>query len=452
MHTPLRSLLTTLLLVLVGLTSSALADEGRQPTHEFTLDNGLKVIVREDHRAPVVVSQLWYRVGSSYEPPGRTGLSHALEHMMFKGSEPWHRASLATAEQPRGPGERLYRARLHRLLPDTQPRTLAHRAGTGSRAHAQADAARGRVPSGNGSDQEERRLRVEDNPSSLAYERFLSQAYMASPYGQPVIGWMHDLDRLTVGDMREWYDRYYQPSNAILVIVGDVQLEQVRELVERYFAPLPDKPAPDARAPLELPGGAERQLTLRLPVQMPSLLLGFNVPSLSTAEQAWEVHALRLLAAVLDGGYSARLASNLERGPAIATSASADYDGFVRGDSLFLLSGIPNLARGVDLDQLEKALREQIEQLQQTPPSQQELNRVQAQMTADWCTPRTASAIRPTRSASWKASACHGPCSTRTSPHSGHHPRADQRGCPSLSGPRTPHPRPYPPTATEETP
>src|SRR5690554_7346350 len=115
---------------------------------------------------------------------------------------------------------------------------------------------------------------------------------------------------------------------------------------------------------------------------MPSLLLGFNVPSLSTAEQAWEVHALRLLAAVLDGGYSARLASNLERGPAIATSASADYDGFVRGDSLFLLSGIPNLARGVDLDQLEKALREQIEQLQQTPPSQQELNRVQAQMTA----------------------------------------------------------------------
>src|SRR5690554_7514721 len=124
---------------------------------------------------------------------------------------------------------------------------------------------------------EERRLRVEDNPSSLAYERFLSQAYMASPYGQPVIGWMHDLDRLTVGDMREWYDRYYQPSNAILVIDGDVQLEQVRELVERYFVTLSDQRAPDARGLLELLGGAGSQLTIGVPVRMPRLALEFNV-------------------------------------------------------------------------------------------------------------------------------------------------------------------------------
>src|SRR5690606_36797380 len=152
-----------------------------------------------------------------------------------------------------------------------------------------------------------------------AYERFLSQAYMASPYGQPVIGWMHDVEPLTVKDMREWYQRYYQPSNAILVIVVDVQFEQVRELVERDFAPLSDQPAPEARAPLELPGGAERQLSLRLLVQMPSLLLSLNVPSLTTAEQTREVHALWLLAVELDGGHSARLASNLQRGPAIAT-------------------------------------------------------------------------------------------------------------------------------------
>src|SRR5690606_21105678 len=249
---------------------------------------------------------------------------------------------LATAEQPRGPGECLYRARLHRLLPDPQPRTSGHCAELEAGRMHQLTPPEDEFLREEEGDQEGRRPPGEDKSHRLAYERFLSQAYMASPYGQPVIGWMHDLDRLTVEDMREWYQRYYQPSNAILVIVGDVQFEQVRELVERYFAPLSDQPAPEARAPLELPGGAERQLSLRLPVQMPSLLLSFNVPSLSTAEQTWEVHALRLLAAVLDGGYSARLASNLERGPAIATSASADYDGFVRGDSLFLLSGIPN--------------------------------------------------------------------------------------------------------------
>ena len=383
MHMARRSLILTVFLLLVGLTGGTHADDTRQPTHEFTLDNGLKVIVREDHRAPVVVSQLWYRVGSSYEPPGRTGLSHALEHMMFKGSErlaPGQASRLLSSlgAQENAFTGRDYTAYYQILSRDQLAIALELEA---ERMHnltlpedeflREMDVIK-----------EERRLRVDDNPTSLAYERFLSQAYMASPYAQPVIGWMHDLDRLTVEDMREWYDRYYQPSNAILVIVGDVQLEEVRSLAERYFAPLTDKPAPSPRAPLELPGGAERQLTLNLPVQMPSLLMGFNVPSQSTAEQAWEAHALRLLAAVLDGGYSARLASHLERGQSIATSASAHYDGITRGDSLFLLSGIPNQSRGASLEQLEQALWEQIEQLQQTPPSQQELNRVQAQMTA----------------------------------------------------------------------
>src|SRR5690606_398581 len=229
---------------------SALAEEARQPTHEFTLDNGLKVIVREDHRAPVVVSQLWYRVGSSYEPPGRTGLSHALEHMMFKGSErlaPGQASRLLSslAAQENAFTGRDYTADYQTPSPEHLPIAL------------ELEAERMHEPPLPGDEclremeviKEARPLRVEDNPSRLAYERFLSQASMASPYGQPVIGWMHDLDRLTVGDMREWYQRYYQPSNAILVIVGDVQLEQVRELVERYFAPLPDKPAPDARAP-----------------------------------------------------------------------------------------------------------------------------------------------------------------------------------------------------------
>ena len=383
MHMARRSLVFTLVLLLIGLTGSLQAEERRQATHEFTLDNGLKVIVREDHRAPVVVSQLWYRVGSSYEPPGRTGMSHALEHMMFKGSErlaPGQASRLLSSlgAQENAFTGRDYTAYYQILSRDQLAIALELEAERMHNLTLPEDEFLREMEV----IKEERRLRVDDNPNSLAYERFVTQAYMASPYGQPVIGWMHDLDRLTVEDMREWYARYYQPSNAVLVIVGDVTLDEVRELAERYFAPLSNQPAPAPRAPLELPGGAERHLILRLPVQMPSLLMGFNVPSLPTAEQAWEVHALRLLAAVLDGGYSARLASHLERGEAIATSASANYDGHTRGDGLFLLSGLPNQSRDISLQQLEQALWQQIEQLQQTPPSIEELHRVQAQMTA----------------------------------------------------------------------
>ena len=384
MYIAQRSLLLSLFVLIFGLAGSIQASETRQPTHEFTLDNGLKVIVREDHRAPVVVSQLWYRVGSSYEPPGRTGMSHALEHMMFKGSErlaPGQASRLLSSlgAQENAFTSRDYTAYYQILSRDQLAIALELEA---ERMHGLT------LPEDEFLREmevikEERRLRVEDNHNSLAYERFLTQAYMASPYAQPVIGWMHDLDRLTVDDLREWYRLHYQPGNAILVVVGDVQVDEVRHLAERYFGPLSNAPTTPPKAPLELPGGSERSLTLHLPVQMPSLLLGFNVPSLSTADEAWEVHALRLLEGVLDGGYSARLASNLERAQSTATSASASYDGFTRGDTLFLLTGIPNQSRDVSLEQLEQALWQQIDELKQNPPSAEELNRVQSQMTAE---------------------------------------------------------------------
>ncbi|WP_285275682.1 M16 family metallopeptidase [Halopseudomonas bauzanensis] len=384
MHMARSTPLLTLFLLLCGLAGGLQASETRQPTHEFSLDNGLKVIVREDHRAPVVVSQLWYRVGSSYEPPGRTGMSHALEHMMFKGSERLAPGQASRLLSSLGAQENAFTGRDY-----TAYYQILSRDQLAIALELEAERMHGlTLPEDEFLREmevikEERRLRVEDNHNSLAYERFLTQAYMASPYAQPVIGWMHDLDRLTVDDLREWYRQHYQPSNATLVVVGDVQVDEVRELAERYFGPLTDTPTTPPKAPLELPGGSERSLTLQLPVQMPSLLLGFNVPGLRTAEQPWEAHALRLLEAVLDGGYSARLPSQLERNQAVATSASASYDGFVRGDTLFLLSGLPNQSRDVSLEQLEQALWQQIDELKQTPPSQEELNRVQAQMTAE---------------------------------------------------------------------
>ena len=355
-----------------------------QPTHEFVLDNGLKVIVREDHRAPVVVTQLWYKVGSSYESPGQTGLSHALEHMMFKGSERLGPGQASRILNSLGAQENAFTSRDY-----TAYYQVLNRDQLAVALELEAERMRNlTLPEDEVMREmevikEERRLRTDDNPNALAYERFLTQAHFASPYAQPVIGWMHDLDRLTVDDLRQWYDIHYQPGNAILVIVGDVIVDEVRPMVERYFGPIPAGSAPPAKRPLELPGGGERQLILHLDVRLPTLMLGFNVPSLTTAAKPWESHALRLLEAVLDGGYSARLPSRLEREQTVATSVSASYDAFARGDTLFMLSGIPNQARQVSLEKLEAALWEQIEAIKREPPQASELERVQAQLIAD---------------------------------------------------------------------
>ncbi|GGC95527.1 M16 family metallopeptidase [Halopseudomonas salina] len=377
----LKTAFTTLVLAFTCLP--AVAEEPRQATHAFHLDNGLKVIVREDHRAPVVVSQLWYRVGSSHEPPGQTGISHALEHMMFKGSEnlePGEASKLlgSLGAQENAFTSRDYTAYYQVLSREQLPIALEMEA---ERMHS------ARLPEDEFLREmevikEERRLRVDDNPNSLAYERFLTQAHIASPYQQPVIGWMHDIERLTIEDLRAWYGTWYQPGNAILVIVGDVTLEEVRPLVETYFGPIPAGKLPAQKAPLELPGGAQRNVTIEVDVQLPSLLMSFNVPSLSTAEEAWEIHALRLLEGVLDAGYSARLPSRLERGSSVATSVNASYSAFTRGDTLFTLSGLPNQSREVSLADLEAALWDEIDQLKNNPPDSAELTRVKTQLIA----------------------------------------------------------------------
>lgn len=377
----LKTAFTTLVLALTCLPAAA--EEPRQATHAFHLDNGLKVIVREDHRAPVVVSQLWYQVGSSHEPPGQTGISHALEHMMFKGSEnlePGEASRLlgSLGAQENAFTSRDYTAYYQVLSREQLPIALEMEA---ERMHS------ARLPEDEFLREmevikEERRLRVDDNPNSLAYERFLTQAHIASPYQQPVIGWMHDIERLTIEDLRAWYGTWYQPGNAILVIVGDVTLEEVRPLVETYFGPIPAGKLPAQKAPLELPGGAQRNVTIEVDVQLPSLLMSFNVPSLRTAEEAWEIHALRLLEGVLDAGYSARLPSRLERGSSVATSVNASYSAFTRGDTLFTLSGLPNQSREVSLADLEAALWDEIDQLKNNPPESAELTRVKTQLIA----------------------------------------------------------------------
>ena len=371
-------------LLLLALCLPSLAGASSAPaTHEFRLDNGLKLIVREDHRAPVVVSQLWYKVGSSYETPGKTGLSHALEHMMFKGS-----AKLGPGESSRvlrelGAEENAftsddYTAYYQVLASDRLSVAFELEADRLASLRLPPEEFKREIEV----IKEERRLRTEDNPSAKAYERFQALAFPASGYHTTTIGWMADLERMTAEELRAWYETWYVPNNATLVVVGDVVPSEVHALAQRYFGSIAQRPVPQAQIPLELSTPGQRLLTLHLPTQLPSLMMGFNAPGLATSKTPREVHALRLIGALLDGGYSARLPSRLERGEELVSGASSSYDAYTRGDSLFVLSATPNVQKGKTLSEVEAGLWRQLDDLKNTPPSAEELARVRAQVIA----------------------------------------------------------------------
>ena len=352
-------------------------------TTEFSLDNGLKVIVREDHRAPVVVSQLWYKVGSSYETPGSTGLAHALEHMMFKGSSKLGPGESSRILRELGAEENAftsddYTAYYQVLARDRLEVALEMEADRLASLTLPEDEFLREIEV----IKEERRMRTDDRPSGLAYERFKALAYPASSYHIPTIGWMHDLERMTIADLRDWHERWYAPNNATLVIVGDVQPDEIKTLVTRYFAKIPARAIPAVKQPLELDEPGERSITLYLKTQLPSVMMGFNVPSLASSKNATEVHALRLISALLDGGSSSRIPTQLVREQELVAGASAWYNAFSRGDSLFVLSATPNVQKGKNVAQTEAGLWQQLKQLQDTPPSTAELARVRAQVVA----------------------------------------------------------------------
>jgi len=357
-----------------------------QPPREAVLDNGLRVIVYRDNRAPVVVSQMWYRVGSSYEAPGQTGISHALEHMMFKGSR-----KLAPGESSRilrelGAEENAFTGEDYTAFYQVLARD---RLEVALEMEADRMATLALPPAEFAKEleviKEERRLRTDDNPSALAYERFKALAFPASGYHTPVIGWMDDIERLKVEDLRRWYQNWYAPNNATLVVAGDIWLGDLLPLVKRHFGHIPRRELPPIKTPKELAEAGERQATLYLRTELPSLLLGFNVPSLATAgsEVKQEIAALRVIAALLDGSDSARINSELLRGSELVAGAGAWYDPFKRGDSLFVLSATPNLAKGKTLEEVENALWQQLERFKTEPVTEEELDRARVKFHAE---------------------------------------------------------------------
>lgn len=355
--------------------------QGETQVQAYELSNGMKIRVIENHRAPVVVTQVWYNVGGSFEHNGITGVSHVLEHMMFKGTPDYPAGKFSEIIAANGGKENAftskdYTAYFQRIASDKLELCLT----------MEADRMRNLIL-----DEaeflkevevvkEERRLRTDDKPTGLLYERFNAMAYTNSPYRQPIIGWMEDLDSMTIDDLRTWYKSWYAPNNATLVVVGDVDADEVFMLAKEYFSPLPIVELPVRKPRHEVEQYGVQRLTMQLPAEIPTLLMGYKVPVLINAELVSEAYALEVLAGLLDGGDSARLSRNLIRGQQLATSMNAGYSLYARHQDLFTFSAIPS--KGVSMEQLEAAIKNEIEAIINTPPEQKELDRVIAQVLA----------------------------------------------------------------------
>ena len=345
---------------------------------EFKLDNGLKLIVQEDHRSPVVVSQVWYRAGSLDEVNGKTGVAHVLEHMMFKGTKQVKAGQFSRLIAAAGGKENAftstdYTCYFQQLEKSHLPLSFKLEADRMANLQLTEEEFSKEIKVV----MEERRWRTDDKPQSKVNEAFQSAAYIAHPYSRPVIGFMNDLENMTVADAREWYHTWYAPNNATLVVVGDVNAQDVYQLAKQYFGKLKPIVLPARKPQVEPVQIGERRVVVKAPAKLPYLLMGYHVPVLMTPESDWEPYALEVLAGVLSGNPAARLNQRLVRENQLAIDASAGYDLLSRGhQSIFALDATPS--EGKTVADVEAALLEQIKKIQESGVTAEELERVKA--------------------------------------------------------------------------
>lgn len=349
---------------------------------EFTLDNGLKLIVKEDHRAPVAVTQVWYKVGSSYEYNGITGISHQLEHMMFKGTENLKPNEFSRIIAANGGRENAFTGRDYTAYFQTME---ADRVEVSFRLEAERMRKlvidETELLKEKDVVAEERRMRTDDNPTALTREVFNATAFTNSPYHHPVIGWMSDINHYTAGDLRQWYQKWYAPNNATVVVVGDVNPEKVHQLAQQYFGPLKAEETAIVKPQTEVAQIGKRTVELQAPAKLPYMMMGWKAPVVKTAEHEWEPYALEMLAGILDGSASARFTKELVRGSEIAANIGAGYSLYSRLDDLFLVAGTPS--EGHTVEQLQQAVMDQIKQLQTELVDEDELQRIKTQVVAN---------------------------------------------------------------------
>ncbi len=352
-----------------------------EPAAEFMLKNGMKVIVREDHRSPTAVHMVWYKAGAMDEVSGTTGVAHVLEHMMFKGTKTIKPGEFSRRVAALGGRENAFTGRDYTAYYQQIDRSRLENV-----MKLEAD----RMTNLALSDKEftpeiqvimeERRWRTDDRASALLYETLYATAFVAHPYHWPIIGWMDDLRQMRAEDARQWYRRWYAPNNATLVVVGDVQAEQVRRWAEKHYGKIPARALPTRRLQEEPQQRGIRRVAVKAPAENPIVALAFKVPTLRAVEKDDDVYALDVLEAVLDGYDNARLNATLVRADRVANSVSASYAATGRGPALFVLSGVP--AQGTSVEELEQRLRGEVERVASEGITEAELRRVKTQLVA----------------------------------------------------------------------
>jgi len=345
--------------------------------YEETLPNGLKVFVLKDPNAPLAVFQIWYNAGSIHEQVGKTGLSHLLEHMMFKGT-PKYGPKVFSKLISRAGGvdnagtSRDYVFYHQKLAPDKLYLSI----------ELEADRMRNLLmdPEETLSERdvvmEERRMRYDDDPQSLVYEEVMSTAFRNIPYRWPVIGWMEDLKRITRDDLYAYYKKYYAPNNAMIVVAGNIDAGYVIEKIRAEFGSMPaggEIRDPDIGEPEQ---SGERRLYVRKEAELPYVLSSYKAPNISSEDS----YALEVLAGVLAGGRSSRTYRSLVDEKRIALSADASYSSLEKYPSLFYLDA--TALPGKSIEEVEKALYEEVEKIKKEPPDEREVqkakNRIEA--------------------------------------------------------------------------
>ena len=368
-------------LLFIALSCGIAQSVAQAEVFEHTLANGLKIVVKEDHRAPVVVQQIWYKTGSMDERTGVTGIAHVLEHLMFKGTKAVPMGEFSKRIAAAGGRENAftsydYTAYFQQLHKSKLPLAMQLE----SDRMRNLDLTAAEFAKEIKVVMEERRMRTDDEPHALMQEKMMAAIYQEHPYQHPVIGWMSDLEVLTVGDAKAWYDRWYAPNNATLVVAGDVKAAEVFALAQRYYGAIPKRAQPVRRNFTEPQQIGIKRMMVKAPAELPHLVMSYHTPVIKDPVQDWKPYALEILAGVLDGNESARLNKHLVREQQVASEVGAGYDSASRGPSLFTLEATPS--EGKSVNDTEVALRQEIALLIKDGVSVEELKRVKAQVTA----------------------------------------------------------------------